>query len=87
MSMIVKYCETYAVRISDGMRDSNKKSHQLCNVPIPFDQIRYIDDLHYQEADRTTQMVRRANGELSQTIVPESSTNLKRRYILSAYIL
>lgn len=57
----VKKFQTYAIHISDSMKDNNWKSGHAWIVPAKFNQLRHIKDLQYLEGDGTLQMMPEAN--------------------------
>lgn len=77
----MKEFQTRAVHIFDDVKYSKRKKCHVWLVPALFNYFRHINELAYQEAERTSLMVQEENGrnanvESVQTIDLESLSKL-----------
>lgn len=87
MSLSGKDFQTYAVYLSDDLKDSNGKSYRACIVPVRFNPLHCINDQRYLEGDRTPRIVRPTNVrkvivESARNMFLESPLLLKQQYMM-----
>lgn len=73
ISVSLKNLQTYAVQISDDVKDSDRRSHHACIPTAVFDPLHHINDPQLLEGDRTMwdpeiESKRQANVEFVQRL-------------------